>query len=62
MVVAFGIELKDFTNINAQDEGPVEYLYSLPFLFGDFSPSGALLCLFLQKSQKEAQGTLMVRL
>lgn len=60
MVVACGTELKDFTSTNAQDEGPVEYLYSLPFLFGDFSLTGALL-LFLEELQKEAPGTLMVR-
>ena len=37
MLMAFGVEWKDVTNIKAQDERPVEYFYSLPSLFGGLS-------------------------
>lgn len=35
--------LKDSTNTKARDERAVEYLYSLLFLFGDFSIKSSLL-------------------
>ena len=37
MLMAFGVEWKDVTNIKAQDERAVEDFYSLPSLFGGFS-------------------------
>lgn len=43
MLMAFGVERKDATNIKAQDERPVEYFCNLPSLFGGFSTESSSL-------------------